>query len=284
MLERINRYLELMRFHKPIGILLLLWPTLWALWIAARGLPNLFVLFVFICGVILMRAAGCVINDFADRHFDGAVERTKNRPMVQGRVSEKEALILFTVLCALAFGLVLLMNTLTIQLAVVAAILAASYPFMKRFTHWPQLVLGLAFSWGIPMAFAAQTGKVPMIAWLLFFTAVLWTIAYDTQYAMVDRDDDLIIGIKSSAILFGRYDCIMIISIQIVVLLLLTLIGWILHLNIWYFLGLIITAGLLFYQSILIRDREKDRCFRAFLNNNWVGLVIFAGIFLSYTF
>lgn len=204
--DRAWQYAQLTRLNRPIGNFLLLWPMLWGLWIAAKGLPDLKVLVVFVLGVLIMRAAGCVINDYADRDFDGHVKRTTHRPMANGRVSEREALTLFVVLCLVAFGLVLLMNPLTIALSLVAVALAATYPFMKRYTHFPQVHLGAAFGWAIPMAFAAQTGAVAPVAWLLFLSAVLWATIYDTQYAMVDRDDDLKIGVKSTAVLFGQAD------------------------------------------------------------------------------
>jgi 4-hydroxybenzoate polyprenyltransferase len=282
MRERLHQYVLLMRLHRPIGIFLLLWPTLWGLWIAGDGYPNLLVAIVFILGVILMRSAGCVINDYADRHIDPHVRRTRERPLATGRVSEREALILFVVLCLIAFGLVLLMNRLTILLSVVAAFLAASYPFMKRYTHWPQVYLGTAFGWAIPMAFAAQTGSVPALAWGLFVTNVLWTVAYDTLYAMVDREDDLKIGVKSTAVLFGQADKVIVAGLHLMVLLLLLWYGQQLEFGYLYYLGLLIAAGLAIYQQWLIKDREPSRCFEAFLNNHWFGAAIFAGIAAHY--
>lgn len=276
----IKKYLILMRFHKPVGTLLLLWPTLWALWLAAHGMPSLKILFVFVMGVILMRAAGCVVNDFADRHIDGYVKRTAQRPLPMGLVTPKEAVVLFFLLSTSAFLLVLLTNRLTIELSFVALALAIIYPFMKRYTHWPQLILGLAFSWGIPMAFAAVTGSVPIKAWILFAAATLWTVAYDTEYAVVDYEDDLKIGIKSTAVLFGPH-CIWIISlIQMIVIGLLILIGYSGHFTAVYFLGVALAAVLAIYQQRLIRYREPTQCFNAFLNNNWFGLAIFLGILL----
>jgi len=281
-MKRLYQYALLMRLHRPIGILLLLWPTLWALWIAGQGYPDVLVTTVFVLGVILMRSAGCVINDYADRHIDPYVRRTRSRPLATRRVSTREALILFIILCLLAFGLVLLMNLLTIILSVIAALLAASYPFMKRYTHWPQVYLGVAFGWSIPMAFAAQTDSIPTLAWWLLLTNVLWTVAYDTMYAMVDRADDLVIGVKSTAILFGQADKAIIAGLLITVLLLLLWIGIKIHLGTWYYLGLLVAAGLVIYQQWLIKDRDPQRCFQAFLNNNWFGATIFAGIAAHY--
>jgi 4-hydroxybenzoate polyprenyltransferase len=282
--EQLYQYALLMRLHRPIGILLLLWPTLWALWIAGNGYPNLLVTIVFIFGVILMRSAGCVINDYADRHIDPHVRRTSDRPLAARRVTEREALILFIVLCLIAFGLVLLMNWLTIALSIIAALLAATYPFMKRYTHWPQVFLGIAFGFAIPMAFAAQTGTVPRLAWWLFLINVLWTVAYDTMYAMADREEDLVIGVKSTAILFGKADKAIIAILQIVVLVLLFWIGQNNNFNQFYFIGLLIAASLIIYQQWLIKDREAGRCFQAFLNNNWFGATIFLGIAAHYYF
>ena len=281
-MNKLADYLRLMRVDKPIGILLLLWPTLWALWIAAAGLPDLKVLAVFVAGVFLMRSAGCVINDYADRDIDGHVQRTRNRPIVAGRVSPREALILFAVLCATAFALVLLMNRLTIQLSLVGGLLAASYPFTKRYTHLPQVYLGAAFGWAIPMAFAAQTGGVPPVAWILFSATVLWATAYDTMYAMVDREDDLKIGVKSTAILFGEYDRVITAILQMAVLGLLMWAGVVAGLGDIYQWSVIVAAGLALYQQWLILDREPARCFRAFLNNNGFGMVIFIGVMLDY--
>lgn len=271
-----------MRLNRPIGILLLLWPTLWGLWFAANGMPDTLVLVVFIAGVILMRSAGCVINDYADRHFDPHVERTRMRPLAAGRVSEKEALFLFVFLCLTAFGLVLLMNPLTIKLSVAGAFLAASYPFLKRYTHLPQFYLGAAFGWSIPMAFAAQTGTVPGLAWILFTANVFWSVAYDTAYAMVDREDDLKIGVKSTAILFGKFDRLAIVLCHGVTLSLLFLVGGQLGLGTWFNLGIGLALVLVLYQQSLLYKREAADCFRAFLNNNWFGASIFFGLFLEY--
>ena len=280
--EKLREYRLLMRIDKPIGSLLLLWPTWWALWVAAKGIPDPLILFVFTAGVFLMRSAGCVINDYADRNFDAHVERTKNRPLAQKRVNSKEALALFVFLALTSFALVLLMNWLTVALSFVGVLLAASYPFMKRYTHLPQIVLGAAFSWAIPMAFAAQSGTVPLVSWLLFLTNVIWTTAYDTMYAMVDREDDLKIGIKSTAILFGNKDKFIVALLQITTLALLLIAGVYLGLNSLYYIALLAGAGLFSYQQYLIKDRDRQLCFKAFLNNNWFGAVIFFGLFLHY--
>ena len=282
--DRVHQYWLLMRFHRPIGIFLLLWPTLWALWIAGEGKPETKILVIFVLGVVLMRAAGCVINDYADRNFDPHVSRTCDRPIAAGRVSPKEALVLFAFLCLLAFLLVIQLNGLTIALSLVAVFLAASYPFMKRYTHLPQAYLGLAFGWAVPMAFAAQTGTVPGIAWWLLLATVLWALAYDTMYAMVDREDDLKVGIKSTAILFGRYDREVIAAIQVAMLGILLWVGHLAGLDGWYWLGLTAASGLAIYQNLLIRGRQPERCFQAFLNNHWFGAVIFLGIVLEYWF
>ncbi|GAM78844.1 4-hydroxybenzoate polyprenyltransferase [Vibrio ishigakensis] len=279
---KLRAYYFLMRMDRPIGSLLLLWPTLLALLMAAKGQPQWTVLVVFCIGVLLMRSAGCVINDYADRNFDGHVERTKQRPIPSGLVTAKEALGLFGVLSLLAFALVLTMNTLTIQLSFVGIALAALYPFMKRFTHLPQLVLGMAFSWAIPMAWAAESGTVEPMAWLLFVINLLWTIAYDTQYAMVDREDDLKVGIKSTAILFGRYDKLIIGVLQAVSIALLLLVGMLESLTAAYYWGVLVAGGLFVYQQWLIKTRERAPCFQAFLNNNYVGMAVTAGLFISY--
>lgn len=280
--DRLVQYYLLTRLHRPIGIFLLLWPTLWALWIAAGGFPDAEVLSVFVAGVVLMRSAGCVINDYADRRFDPHVSRTRDRPIASGNVSPGEALILFAVLCICAFGLVLTMNRLTILMSLAAVVFAFVYPFTKRYTHLPQVVLGAAFGWAVPMAFAAQTGSVPQIAWLLFTVTVFWATAYDTMYAMVDRDDDVKIGVKSTAILFGRADRLVIGILQALVLLGLWLAGRKAALGFSFDLGWLVAAGLALYQQYLIRDRQREACFRAFLNNNWFGAAIFAGIALEY--
>jgi 4-hydroxybenzoate polyprenyltransferase len=282
MTARLMIYAKLMRLDRPIGIFLLLWPTLWALWIAGEGQPDSKVLLVFLAGVAIMRSAGCVINDFADRGFDPYVKRTCNRPFATGKVYPREAIILFAGLCLLAFGLVLLLNPLTIELSFAGAFLAATYPFMKRYTRWPQIYLGAAFGWAVPMAFAAQTGSLPVVAWLLFVAAVLWTTVYDTFYAMVDREDDLLIGVKSTAILFGNGDRLITAVMQGLLLLLLFWVGYWERLGLFYFLGLSIAAGFASYQQYLIRNREPAQCFRAFINNNAFGAIIFGGIALHY--
>lgn len=280
--NKLLAYHRLMRTDKPIGALLLLWPTLWALWVATPGLPPLWILAVFVAGVWLMRAAGCVVNDYADRKFDGHVKRTANRPLPSGDVTEKEARTLFMVLILLSFLLVLTLNTMTILLSVAALALAWVYPFMKRYTHLPQVVLGAAFGWSIPMAFAAVSESVPLSCWLMFLANILWAVAYDTQYAMVDRDDDLKIGIKSTAILFGRQDKLIIGILQVAVLGLMVAIGYLNQLS-GAFYAAVAAAGVLFiYQQKLIANREREACFKAFLNNNYVGLVLFVGLAISY--
>lgn len=275
-------YLRLMRLDRPIGILLLMWPTLSALWIAAEGVPDLTVLVVFILGVTIMRSAGCAINDFADRHVDGLVWRTEGRPLATGELQARDAVLLFVVMGMVAFALVLLLNTLTILMSLAGVVLAATYPFMKRYTHLPQLYLGMAFGWGIPMAFAAQTGTVPVIAWLLFLANIIWTTVYDTFYAMADREDDLKAGIKSTAILFGDDDLLIQGILQLVYLIVMLLIGQQLQMSGIYYLGLLIATGLFVYQQYLSREREPKACLQAFLNNNWVGLVIFISLVLHY--
>ena len=280
--ERLRDYAQLMRLDRPIGILLLLWPVLWALWIAAAGRPALPVLLVFVAGVILMRSAGCVINDYADRKFDPQVERTRGRPLATGRVHPREALVLFVVLAFSALALVLFMNRLTILLSFVGAALAVSYPFMKRWTHLPQFYLGAAFGWGVPMAFAAQTGGVPADAWILFGATLCWAVAYDTAYAMVDREDDVRIGVKSTAILFGRADRVMIALFHVATLALLAWAGVRAGLGLTYYIGLLLAAGLAGWQQWLIRARTRHGCMHSFLNNNRFGAVIFAGLVLDY--
>jgi len=270
------------RMDKPIGTYLLMWPTYWALWIASDGWPSFHLLIVFSLGVFVMRSAGCVINDIADIEVDGKVERTKNRPLISGLMTKKQALILFGILISCALGLVLTLSWLTIYLSVVALVLAASYPFMKRYTQLPQVVLGAAFSWGMIMAFAETMGEIPLIAWLLFAANILWTVAYDTMYAMVDRDDDIEIGVKSTAILFGEHDKRIIGFLQLLVLGLLLTVGELLVFGWPYQLSLVISAGLFSYQQLLICNRERDKCFQAFLHNHWVGMIIFIGIFIEY--
>ena len=274
----LREYAMLMRLHRPIGILLLLWPTLWGLWFAAGGVPDLHVLAVFVTGVVLMRSAGCVINDYADRDFDPHVARTQDRPIAAGRVSPREALVLFGVLCLIAFALVLTLNRLTVALAIIAALLAAIYPFTKRVTNLPQFWLGAAFGWAIPMAFAAQTGTVPPLAWLLFAANVFWAVAYDTAYAMADREDDLRVGVKSTAILFGSWDRAMIFLHHVATLVLLAVAGVQTGQGMFFYTGLVVAATLALYQQRLIRDRVPEQCFSAFLNNNWFGLAVFAGL------
>jgi len=276
--DRLSAYERLMRLDKPIGILLLLWPTLWGLWFAAGGLPPPDVLLIFFTGTVLMRSAGCVINDYADRNFDPHVERTKDRPLAAGVVRPAEALALAAVLMALAFGLVLFLNALAIKLAFAAAVIAIIYPFVKRVFPLPQAWLGLAFGFGIPMAYAAQWNALPKVAWLLLLATMFWAIAYDTAYAMVDRDDDLKIGVKSSAILFGRYDIAGVMTAQVLFLSLMAWVGWWQLRGALYFAGLAAAVALVAYQYRLMRGRTREGCFKAFLNNNWVGCVIFIGI------
>lgn len=280
--ERLKLYIQLIRLDRPIGILLLLWPTLWALWIAAKGIPDTLVLVVFVTGVILMRSAGCAINDFADREFDPHVARTRSRPLAAGKISTREAVAVFAVLSVTAFGLVLLMNTLTIWLSVAGLALAVSYPFMKRFHYLPQVHLGAAFGWSVPMAFTAQANEITTLTWLLFMATVLWATAYDTLYAMVDREDDLKIGVKSTAILFGDNDRLIVGIIQALLLFDLWLIGRQAELGLYYWLSLVAGSGFFVYQHYLIRRRQPQQCLQAFLNNNWFGLTIFAGIALDY--
>ncbi|PIE82680.1 MAG: 4-hydroxybenzoate octaprenyltransferase [Candidatus Contendobacter odensis] len=280
--NRLHEYMSLMRLDRPVGIYLLLWPTLWALWLAGQGQPPQSVVLVFILGVIIMRSAGCVINDIADRDIDRHVTRTHNRPLAAGRIHRHEARILFAVLCLLAFALVLTQNILTIQLSFVGLALAISYPFMKRFHHLPQIHLGVAFGWSIPMAYAAVTGHVPAHAWLLFMCNALWSVIYDTQYAMVDRQDDLKIGVKSTAILFGRQDKRIIAYLQMLLLALLMLVGLLTERGGLYYLGIATAACFALYQQFLIRNREPADCFKAFLNNNSFGMAVFCGLLLDF--
>ena len=283
--RRLEEYARLARFDRPIGIWLLMWPTLWALWIAGRGRPDPQVLVVFVLGVIVMRAAGCIINDFADRNIDPHVKRTRDRPLAARRVSPAEALALFGVLMLVALVLVSRLNRLTIELAVVGAALTASYPFVKRFFPLPQLYLGLSFGgWSIPMAFAAELGTVPKAAWVMYIAAVLWAVVYDTLYAMVDRDDDRKIGIQSSALLFADLDRVWVGVLQGLVLIALVLAGRELKLGGWYATGLCTAAVLFAYQQWLARRREPAACLRAFLNNNYVGMAIFIGVALHYVY
>ncbi|WP_297845630.1 4-hydroxybenzoate octaprenyltransferase [Pseudomonas sp.] len=275
-------FVQLTRIDKPIGIYLLLWPTLWALWISAKGVPSIGNLLIFVVGVFLMRAAGCVINDFADRKVDGHVKRTEQRPLVSGKVSSREALVLFAVLVGLSFLLVLLTNSMTIWLSFGGLALAACYPFMKRYTYYPQVVLGAAFSWGMPMAFTAQTGDLPAAAWLLYIANLLWTVGYDTYYAMTDREDDLKIGVKSTAVLFGDADRVIILTLQALALGCLLLAGSRFELGMYFHLGLLVAAACFVWEFWYTRNREPQRCFKAFLHNHWAGLAIFVGIVADY--
>lgn len=275
-------YFQLMRLDKPIGIYLLLWPTMWALWIASEGHPSVANVVIFILGVVIMRSAGCVINDYADRHVDGHVKRTQHRPLAQKIISEKQALSLFAGLCCSAFVLVLFTNEFTVYLSFGGLALAFMYPFMKRYTHLPQVVLGAAFAWAVPMAFAAEQNALPDVVWLIYVATVTWTVVYDTQYAMVDRDDDLKIGVKSTAILFGEADNMVIGVLQII-----TLISWLMiaaNINATWpvYLAIAISGALFFYHQTLTKQRDRDRCFKAFLHNHWVGATLFAGLFLHY--
>ncbi len=282
--RRASVYARLMRLDRPIGTLLLLWPTLWALWLAGEGHPSPHVFVVFVLGVVVMRSAGCVINDIADRGFDPHVRRTRARPLASGEASVTEALVLFFVLMLIALALVATLGAALIRLAAIGAFLAASYPFLKRYTHLPQFYLGAAFGWGIPMAFAAELGTIPAVAWVLFAANVVWAAAYDTMYAMTDREDDLRIGVKSTAVLFGRHDRLMIGLLQCLTLVLLVVAGWLAGLGTWYIVGLAFAAATAVYQQILVREREPGRCFDAFLNNNWFGAAVFCGVLLHYTF
>lgn len=279
--QRMDRYLRLTRLNRPIGIFLVGWPMLWALWLAAGGLPDPLVLAVFVVGCVLMRSAGCVINDFADRGIDGDVKRTKDRPLATGEVSEREALVLAALLALAAFALVLLLNPLTIALAFVGLALAAGYPFTKRYTHWPQAALGAAFGWAIPMAFAAQSGGIPAGGWVLFIGVLIWALVYDTMYAMVDRDDDLKIGVKSTAVLWGRYDRLLIGVFQALFFVCLIAAGDLLGRGLFYYLGVAVGIGVAIYHQWLIRNRDRQACFRAFMHHNWLGGVIFIGILLD---
>jgi 4-hydroxybenzoate polyprenyltransferase len=280
--ERLNEYEKLMRLDKPIGILLLLWPTLWALWVASSGRPPWLVLWIFLLGAVLMRSAGCVVNDYADRHFDLHVERTKSRPLAAGRVSEREALVLAGVLALLAFLLILPLNRRVLWLSIAAVLLAASYPFTKRFFAIPQAYLGIAFGFGIPMAFAAIRDGVPAVAWALLVANVFWAIAYDTEYAMVDREDDLRIGIRTSAITFGRYEIAAVMTCYAAMVAVLAAVGAWLSRGVFWYAGLVAAAGLALFHYTLIRGRSREGCFRAFLHNNWVGAAVFAGMALDY--
>ena len=281
-IQKLNAYHRLMRLDKPIGILLLLWPTLWGLFIAGKGEPDWIISLIFVAGTVLMRSAGCVMNDIADSQYDGLVARTQYRPLVTNEVSKKEAYILAGSLSLIAFSMVCMLNTLSIKLSLVGMLLAISYPFTKRFFPMPQAYLGVAFGWGIPMVFAAILGYVPPVAWLLLLANISWAIAYDTEYAMVDREDDLKIGIQSSAITFGRFDVLAVMCCYIVTLLLLTLTGLLLGLGYAYYMGLALAASVAIHHYFLIRQREKTNCFKAFLANNWFGFSVFMGLAAQY--
>ena len=280
--ERLAEYEKLMRLDKPIGILLLLWPTLWALWVAGEGRPAPLVVAIFVIGTVLMRSAGCVINDYADKDFDGHVERTRNRPLAARRVTPKEALWLAAGLSVVSFLLVLPLNTLTILMSVPAVFLAGSYPFTKRFLAIPQAYLGIAFGFGIPMAFAALQGEIPLVAWAMLVANVFWAVGYDTEYAMVDRPDDLKIGIKTSAITFGRFDVAAVMLCYVATLAILGWVGFVTGAGLAFVAGLVVAAGIMGYHYTLIRDRDRPKCFKAFLHNNWVGAAIFAGWVADY--
>ncbi|MCK5880810.1 MAG: 4-hydroxybenzoate octaprenyltransferase [Sinobacterium sp.] len=280
--NNLKAYAQLMRLDRPIGTLLVLWPTLCGLWLAAGGVPSMKNLIIFSLGAFLMRSAGCVINDFADREIDGQVKRTQTRPMATGKVTEQEALVLFVLISGCAFILVLFTNWLTIGLSVIGALLAACYPFMKRYTYFPQVILGAAFSWSIIMAYAAETNDIPKDAWLLYVAVLVWTVVYDTFYAMIDRDDDIKIGVKSTAILFGDYDKVITSLLQFFTVFVFFLVGYQYELGLIFFSSTIVIACLFSYQQYIIFDRDRDACFKAFLNNNWVGLTLFLGIALDF--
>jgi 4-hydroxybenzoate polyprenyltransferase len=282
--DRLTQYYYLVRLHRPIGTYLLLWPALWALWIASHGKPDPLVLFVIVAGTVLMRSAGCAMNDYADRNIDAHVQRTRERPLAAGTVSPKEAIAVFCVLSLLAFGLVLLLNRFTLYLSIGGLILAVIYPFSKRYTNLPQVVLGMAFAWAIPMAFAAQTNSLPREAWLIYVITVIWAVIYDTMYAMVDREDDLRIGVKSTAILFGEADRLILFILQLLMFTGLALLGTQAGLGKAYYLGMGVAGLLALYQQFLIRRREPAACLRAFLNNNWLGMILFIGIALNYLY
>jgi 4-hydroxybenzoate polyprenyltransferase len=284
LIAQLRNYGKLMRVDKPIGIWLLLWPTLWGLWLAGEGTPDQGLFLVFVIGVIVMRSAGCVLNDYVDRHIDPYVERTRSRPIASGAVAPGEALILFAALSLIAIGLATMLNRPAQLLAIVAAGLTIAYPFVKRFVSIPQFILGAAFGWAVPMAFAAQTGETPELAWLVFGTAMTWAVIYDTFYAMVDREDDLKVGVKSTAILFGEVDIFVIAGLQLLMLAALLLIGHQASLSIWFYLSVLVAALMMAYHLWLARDRQPVGCFEAFLHNHYIGMVIFIGIVLHYTF
>ena len=280
--QRIDAYEKLIRLDKPIGILLLLWPTLWALWLSSHGHPDWRVVWIFFMGTVLMRSAGCAINDFADRDFDAHVDRTRDRPLAAGRIKPVEALLVAAVLALISFALVLQLNAQTIKLSVVALVIAVAYPFTKRFFSLPQAILGVAFGFGIPMAFAAQTTFVPLVAWVLLVANVFWAIAYDTEYAMVDRADDVKLGLRTSAITFGRFDVVAVIVSYVLFLSIMAYVGRFFHLAWPYYAGLAVAAVLVVFQYRMIRGRDRQACFRAFQHNNWIGAAIFAGTFAAY--
>ncbi|MBI5892044.1 MAG: 4-hydroxybenzoate octaprenyltransferase [Nitrosomonadales bacterium] len=280
--ERLSLYIQLTRLHRPIGILLLLWPTLWAVWIASAGHPSWLILLIFALGTVLMRSSGCAVNDYADRHIDKHVKRTQNRPLTSGKISEREALWVAIVLALISFALILPLNPLTWIMAFPAAFLAASYPFTKRFFAIPQAYLGIAFGFGIPMAFAAVQGTVPTVAWVMLLANVFWAVAYDTEYAMVYRDDHIHLGIHSSALFFGKYDVLAVMACYTVTLLLLAAAGLMAGLGIVYFVGLVVAEGIALHHYQLIKDRSREKCFAAFLHNNWFGAVVFAGVVGDY--
>lgn len=281
-MNRLQLYFRLIRLDKPIGILLLLWPTLWALWLASDGKPDWTLVAIFTLGTVLMRSAGCAINDYADRDFDKHVQRTVDRPITSGKIKPKEALLVALVLTLLAFALILPLNALTKQLSIAAVIIAASYPYFKRFFAIPQAYLGIAFGFGIPMGFAAVQNAVPAAAWWLLVANIFWAVAYDTEYAMVDREDDLKIGMKTSAITFGSYDVAAVMSCYVATLLIIFIVGWQFGLRAWFVAGLLVAAACAIYHYTLIRDRERTGCFAAFRHNNWLGAAIFGGVALDY--
>jgi len=280
--ERLSLYLRLTRLNRPIGILLLLWPTLWGLWIAGEGHPAWHIVLIFVLGTVLMRSAGCAINDYADRDFDKHVKRTRERPVTSGRISPREAVWVAASLALVAFVLILPLNNLTLLLSFPAVFLAASYPFTKRFLAIPQAYLGIAFGFGIPMAFAAQLGGVPPVAWLLLIANVFWAIAYDTEYAMVDRDDDIHLGIHSAALLFGKYDVAAVMFCYAITVVLMAIVGLMIGAGVLYFAGLILAEGIALYHFRLIKHRQREACFKAFLHNNWFGATVFTGIAADY--
>jgi 4-hydroxybenzoate polyprenyltransferase len=280
--ERLSLYMQLTRLNRPIGILLLLWPTLWGVWIAGAGQPAWNIVLIFVLGTVLMRSAGCAINDYADRDFDKHVQRTRERPVTSGRISPREALWVAASLAFIAFVLILPLNNLTLLLSFPAVFLAASYPYTKRFLAIPQAYLGIAFGFGIPMAFAAQLGSVPTVAWLLLAANVFWAIAYDTEYAMVDRDDDIHLGIHSSALWFGKYDVMAVMACYAITMALLAMAGLMIGAGVLYFAGLVLAAGIALYHYTLIKTRSREQCFKAFLHNNWFGATVFAGIAVDY--